>query len=102
MADAVVSDTKTKAHPVTVTVNERAVALPDNHVTGLEVKQAAIAQGVPIQLDFVLSEELGERRARIVGDAETITVSDHSRFLAIPPDDNSFAGTDCYPLYLTR
>jgi hypothetical protein len=100
MAEAVVSDTK--ANPVTVTLNERAVALPDNHVTGLEIKQAAIAQGVPIQVEFVLSEELGERKTRIVGDAETITVSDHSRFLAIPPDDNSFAGRDCCQQFLTQ
>jgi len=77
------------AHPVTVTVNERPVALPNNHVTGLEVKQAAMAQSVSIQLDFVLSEELGEKRTRIVGDNDIVSVSDRSRFLAIAPDDNS-------------
>ncbi len=76
-------------HPVTVTVNERPVALPTNDVTGLEIKQAAIAQGVPIQLDFVLSEELEQRRTRIIGNGDRIRVTERSRFLAIPPDDNS-------------
>ena len=32
---------------VTVTVNNRAVELDRHRVTGLEIKQAAIAQGVP-------------------------------------------------------
>jgi hypothetical protein len=79
----------THPHPVTVTVNERPVALPTDHVTGLEIKQAAIAQSVPIQLDFVLSEELGDKHTRIVGDNDRVTVNDRSRFLAIAPDDNS-------------
>ena len=89
MAETRQDSPETKAHPVTVTVNERPVALADDEVTGLQIKQAAVSQGVPIQLDFVLSEELGERRARIIGDAEAVHVSDRSRFLAIPPDDNS-------------
>ena len=58
-------------------------------MTGLEIKQAAIAQGVPIQLDFVLSEELPNGRTHVVRDHDVVTVNKHSRFVAIPNDDNS-------------
>lgn len=79
------------AHTETVTihVNELPVELTQRHVTGLTIKQAAITQRVPIQLDFVLSEELGDHRTRTIGDQEHVTVTTHSRFLAIPNDDNS-------------
>jgi len=44
---------------------------------------------VPIQLDFVLSEELGDRKSRVIGDNEEVPVNDRSRFIAVAPDDNS-------------
>jgi hypothetical protein len=58
-------------------------------VTGLQIKEAAIAQGVQIGLDFQLSEELANGRTRIVGDTEPITVNKNSRFDAVAGDDNS-------------
>jgi hypothetical protein len=76
-------------HQVTITVNERPVTIDGPRVTGLEIKQAAIAQDVPIQLDFLLSEELENRRTRLVGDGDIVTVNKNSRFVAIPNDDNS-------------
>lgn len=78
-----------RSEPATVTVNTRPVALPSRRVTGLQIKEAAVAQGVPIQIDFVLSEELGDHRTKIIGNGEQVSLTDHSRFLAIPPDDNS-------------
>lgn len=75
-------------HTVVVHVNERPVTVTQ-HATGLAIKQAAIAQGVPIQLDFVLSQELNDRRTKIIGDADTLTVNEHARFVAVAPDDNS-------------
>jgi hypothetical protein len=36
-----------RPHTVTVTVNGRPVVLPDHEATGLEIKRAAIAQGLP-------------------------------------------------------
>lgn len=79
----------TEAVTVTVEVNEQSVTLASHRVTGIAIKEAAIAQGVPLQLDFVLSEELGGGRSRIVGDSDEVGISDHAEFLAIPPDDNS-------------
>lgn len=76
-------------HTVTITVNERSVSLEGPRTTGLKIKQAAIAQGVPISLDFVLSEELNDRRTKIVGDNQEISVHPNQRFICVAPDDNS-------------
>ena len=72
-----------------VIVNERPVTLVGHRHTGLEIKQAAIQQGVPIQLDFVLSVEHGHGQTKLVGDTDEITITKNSRFVAIPDDDNS-------------
>lgn len=74
---------------VTVHVNERPVALPVHETTGLQIKEAAIAQGVPIEPDFILVEELGHDRTKPITDTDHVHVSDHSRFLANDGDDNS-------------
>jgi hypothetical protein len=76
-------------HEVVITVNEKPVSMTGPKVTGLQIKEAAIAQGVQIGLDFQLSEELANGRTRIVGDAEPITVNKNSRFDAVAGDDNS-------------
>ncbi len=76
-------------HEVVITVNDKPVTVLGPRTTGLAIKQAAIAQGVPIQLDFVLSEELPNGRTRVVRDNDPVTVSKKSRFVAIPNDDNS-------------
>jgi hypothetical protein len=76
-------------HIVTITVNEQPVTIAGPHVSGLEIKQAAISAGVQIQLDFVLSEELANGRTRVVGDGDIVTVNKNSRFDAVAGDDNS-------------
>ncbi|MCL4241300.1 MAG: multiubiquitin domain-containing protein [Dehalococcoidia bacterium] len=74
---------------VTVTVNNRAVELDRHRVTGLEIKQAAIAQGVPIQLDFQLAEIRPNGEHQIIGDGDVVTVTRNSKFVATAADDNS-------------
>ena len=76
-------------HEVVITVNEKPVMVSGPKVTGLQIKEAAIAQSVQIGLDFQLSEELANGRTRIVGDAEPIPVNKNSRFDAVAGDDNS-------------
>jgi hypothetical protein len=76
-------------HRIEILVNEKSVAVEGHRQTGLSVKQAAIDQKVPIQLDFVLSIERGGGKTELVGDDQKITVHKHERFLAIPNDDNS-------------
>lgn len=76
-------------HEVVITVNEKPVPISGPRVTGLQIKEAAIAAGVSIGLDFQLSEELPNGRMRIVGDGDVVTVNKNSRFDAIAGDDNS-------------
>jgi len=75
--------------PVTVFVNDQPVILPGHLETGAEIKTAAIAQGVLIQPNFVLLEELPNGTSRNVGDGDKVHLRDHLRFAALAPDDNS-------------
>jgi hypothetical protein len=76
-------------HVVTVSVNEMPVKLMGRTATGLEIKKAAIDQGVLIQLNFVLQEELPNGTSRVIGDNDVVHLRSHLRFTAIAPDDNS-------------
>jgi cell division protein ZapA (FtsZ GTPase activity inhibitor) len=80
---------KPATHEVEITVNGKAVRLLGPHTTGLAIKQAAIAQAVAIQLDFILSEEIGPKKTRLVRDTDDVTIHPGSKFVAIPNDDNS-------------
>ncbi|MFH9562684.1 multiubiquitin domain-containing protein [Streptomyces globisporus] len=74
---------------VTVTVNNQPLILPGRELTGLEIKQAAIAQGLPIDIGFQLSVKRGNGRYEVIDDGERIRVHPNQEFLAVPPDDNS-------------
>lgn len=72
-----------------IIVNENPVSIAGHRHTGLEIKQAAIAAGLSIDVDFVLSEIAGPGKTRIVGNDEEVTLTKKSRFEAIPNDDHS-------------
>jgi hypothetical protein len=72
-----------------VTVNDQFVVLAKRKLTGFEIKEAAIAAGVSIQLDFVLSEVRPNGEQKIIPDDREITVKTGDEFWAIPGDDNS-------------
>ena len=74
---------------ITVTVNDESVVLDNRKQTGAEIKNAAVASGVPIQLDFVLSQVLPNGKQKIVPDDKEINIKDGDAFWAIPGDDNS-------------
>lgn len=76
-------------HTVIITVNEQPVNLHGQTATGAEIKTAAISQGVLIQQNFVLQEELPNGTSRIIGDQDPVHLHAHLRFTAIQPDDNS-------------
>lgn len=80
---------KTDAHEARVTVNGQFVVLTSRKVTGLQIKEAAVAAGVPIQLDFVLSEVRPSGEQKIIPDDREIIVKSGDEFWAIPGDDNS-------------
>jgi len=65
-----------------VSVNDHPVRLLGDSATGLEIKTAAIEQGVHIHLDFVLEEDLPNGARRVVGDNEHVPLRSHLRFIA--------------------
>lgn len=74
---------------VTIFVNDNPVKITRGEHTGLEIKQAAIEQGVKIQLDFVLSLEKGNGETQIIGDSDKVKVKRGQHYVAIADDDNS-------------
>ncbi|MFC9643594.1 multiubiquitin domain-containing protein [Streptomyces mirabilis] len=75
-------------HTIPVIINNKTVQLPEREMTGLEIKQAAAAQGLPIDTGFQLSVRHGGR-FNIVGDTDPIRIHPNLEFLAVAPDDNS-------------
>ena len=78
-----------KNHEVRITVNEQVVIMQGKTATGAQIKAAAISQGVSIQANFVLQEELPNGTSQIIGDTDEVRLRNHLRFTAIAPDDNS-------------
>ena len=74
---------------VEVKVNGRPVILHGKRATGAQIKAAAIEQGVAIQQNFVLQEELPNGTSAIIGDADEVHLRPHLKFTAIRHDDNS-------------
>lgn len=74
--------------PVTISVNGQAVEMPKGEVSGVEIKQAAIAQGVAIQPDFSLFLR-GKDGLDPVRDGELIKLKKGDEFSAVAPDDVS-------------
>jgi Multiubiquitin len=75
-------------HVVTITVNNNPVEVEGPRLSGLAIKEAAIAQGVAIELDFQLAEIKNKKRV-IIGNDEIVTVNKDSTFGATATDDNS-------------
>jgi hypothetical protein len=74
---------------VEVKVNNRPVRFDERHVTGQQIIDAAITQGVEIKRDFVLSREIEPGKYKIIGADEHIKVHEGECFRANAPDDNS-------------
>ena len=74
---------------VTIEVNDHKVEMTAEPATGLEIKEAAIKQGVGIQLNFMLQVQLPNGSSKVIGDDDKIQLSEHLAFTAIAADDNS-------------
>ncbi|MDO4144210.1 multiubiquitin domain-containing protein [Clavibacter michiganensis] len=75
-------------HDISVVVNNVPVTLRGTRQTGASVKAAAIAHGLPIQQDFLLSIKDG-KKYRTVNDDAHIRVQAGDEFRALDGDDNS-------------
>jgi len=79
-----------KRPSVTVTVNGKAVMLLRGWLTGLQIKEAAITQGVQIKLDFTLDEEpAGGGDTQIIGDNDRTFIEGGERFGAVDHHEDS-------------
>jgi hypothetical protein len=76
-------------HAVDIAVNTKTVSISPAQTTGLAIKEAAIGQGIQIELSFQLSEELPNRRKKIIGNDDHLTVHEDETFIAVADDDNS-------------
>lgn len=68
-----------------ISVNGHDVSVP-HKVSGGELKQAAIDQGVPIELDFVLFRKHGHDYEQVAED-KTIRTHKGEEFRCVAPDD---------------
>ena len=84
-------DVKAGAEPkkVEIEVNGNKVEMLEGPASGLEIKQAAIKQGVGIKANFVLQQEMPNGTGKVIGDDDKVVIREHLSFTAIEPDDNS-------------
>lgn len=74
---------------IEIEVNGQAVEMPDKETSGAAIKAAAIAQGVAIEPNFVLQQELANGSSKVIGDSDIVRIHKKMSFTAIAPDDNS-------------
>lgn len=75
---------------IKVKVNNQEVRLVKRRVTGREIKEAAVAHGVAIQVSFVIYRYLKDGSLTpAIGDDEVVTVKDCDSFNCIDQDDVS-------------
>ena len=76
-------------HIIEILVNKKPIQIKDGRHTGLEIKETAIAQGLNIGLDFVLSLHKAGGHTQIIGDQDPVQVHQGQCFTAIADDDKS-------------
>ena len=74
---------------IEIEVNGQPVEIPDKETTGAAIKAAAIAQGVAIEPNFVLQQELANGSSKVIGDSDIVKIHNKMSYTAIAPDDNS-------------
>jgi hypothetical protein len=73
---------------VEVVFNTLTISLPKGDHTGAEIKAFAIAEGIEIDLSFVLAVKHGHRFEN-VADTDVVKVHAGQAFTAVAGDDNS-------------
>ena len=75
--------------PFEISVNKKPVSLTEPIVTGLEIKQAAIDQGVSIDLTFRLIRVEPDGKRPPVNNSDKVDLREFKTFIATATDDNS-------------
>ena len=83
------ADPGAEAKKVEIEVNGNKIEMLEGPASGLEIKQAAIKQGVGIKENFVLQKEMPNGTGKVIGDDDKVVIREHLSFTAIEPDDNS-------------
>jgi len=78
-----------KVKVITIKVNNQPIGFQQKDVTGLQIKEAAISNGVAIEKDFQLFEKHGDGKLTLIGDNEAVKIHENEEFRATAPDDNS-------------
>jgi hypothetical protein len=85
-----VEEVEAERHLVEIEVNNTTVEIDGPTATGLQIKEAAIAQHVAnIEITFLLSKVIGEHKTEGVGDNEVVHLHKGEKFTAVADDDNS-------------
>ena len=80
---------KVATKPFEISVNRKPVEVAGPVVTGLEIKEASVEQGLPIKLDFQLALVEADGKERVVGNSDKVDVREFKTFFATADDDNS-------------
>ena len=80
---------KRREHEVELIVNNKPVLIEKGERTGLEIKEAGIAAGLPIKADFLLSLDGPDGQSKSIGDTDRVKVRTGQYFTAVADDDNS-------------
>lgn len=65
------------------------IELPEGELTGLQIKQHAIEQDVPIRPSYVLFLIKNKNHRQLIGDTDVVTIRKGLEFAALADDDNS-------------
>jgi Multiubiquitin len=80
---------KPERKTITVTVNGEPVAFTEHKATGLQIKEAAINQGVKIKADFNLFHIPHDGEPKPIGNDREVELKEGELFRAVTPDDKS-------------
>ena len=75
--------------PFEISVNRKPVEVAGPIVTGLEIKEASIRQGLPIEVSFQLALVEPDGKERIIGNTDKVDVRESKTFFATADDDNA-------------
>lgn len=80
---------KVVTKPFEISVNRKPVEIEGPIVTGLEIKEVSIQQGLPIDVSFQLALVEPDGKERIIGNSDKVDVRESKTFFATADDDNS-------------